>query len=287
VPRGEAFAKLGLFGWRRLRAAARSFDQHHQFITAGHLAFVGIFTLFPFLIVLVTIAGALGSTEAASRALDTAFDQMPDDVSRALEPVTREILNAPRRGTLTIGLVSALWAASSGFEALRYAFNRAYGIYSPRQAWVRRLQSLAMTLVFALVIVVATLGVVVVPIAVNVAAEFVDVPEWRERGRVYVGRGLGVVLLVTALTALYRVLPRPRLHWYEVLPGAVIAVVLWFALASAFGYYLTEFASLSVTYGSLGGVVAALVFFYLTACVVLFGCEYNAAWRADRLKAQA
>jgi len=88
-----------------------------------------------------------------------------------------------------------------------------------------------------------------------------------------------VTLLVVTLTAVYKVLPRPRVRWVEALPGAILAVILWFALAQAFGFYLREVASLSVTYGSLGGVVAALVFFYLTACVVLFGCEFNAAAR--------
>lgn len=279
MPRGETKDDLGLFGWRRLRAAAAAFDEHHQFITAGHLAFVGLFTLFPFLIVLVTIAGVVGSTEAASQALDTAFEQLPSDVANALRPVAAEIVNAPRGGALTLGVVSALWAASSGFEALRYGFNRAYGVVAARQAWVRRLQSLALTLTLAVVVIVATLGVVVVPIAVRVAAAVVDAPHWQEDASALGSRGFGLVILVLALTAAYKVLPRPALGWRQALPGALLAVVLWFALAWAFGFYLRAFASLSVTYGSLGGVVAALVFFYVTACVVLFGCEYNAVAR--------
>jgi membrane protein len=279
VPRGEAGERFGLFGWRRVRTTARGFGHHHQFITAGHLAFVALFSLFPFLIVLATLAAAIGSTDAAGQALDTAFEQVPAEVARALEPVSEEIINAPRRGALTIGVISALWAASSGFEALRYGFNRAYGVVSTRQAWVRRVQSLALTLLLAVVVLVATLGVVVVPLAVRAAAALVDVPEWQESASAFASRSFGVVLLVVALTAVYKVLPRPDVRWADALPGAVLAVILWFALAQAFGFYLREVASLSVTYGSLGGVVAAMVFFYLTACVVLFGCEYNAAAR--------
>jgi membrane protein len=279
VNRGQEQPRAGLSGWRRLRAAAAGFDSHHQFITAGHLSFVGIFTLFPFLIVLVTLAAAAGSTEAARQALDAAFEQMPADVTAALRPVAYEIVNAPRRGALTLGLVTALWAASSGFEALRYGFDRAYGVVAGRQAWLTRLQSLALTLLFAAVVIVATLSVVVVPLAVRALAGLVDVPQWQETASALVSRGVGVALLVIALTSVYAVLPRARVGWLDALPGAALAVVLWFALAQAFGYYLREFASLSVTYGSLGGVVAALVFFYLTACVVLFGCEFNAAAR--------
>jgi membrane protein len=275
----EGDVGAGFLGWRRLRAAAGAFDSHHQFITAGHLSFTGIFTLFPFLIVLVTIAATVGSTDAAGQALDTAFDQLPADVAAALRPVADEILNAPRRGALTIGLLSALWAASSGFEALRYGFNRAYGVVAGRQLWVRRLQSLALTLLLAVVLIIATLSVVVVPLAVRAVAALVDVPQWQETTSALMSRGLGVVLFVVTLTAVYAVLPRPRIGWLDALPGAILAVVLWFVLAQAFGFYLREFASLSVTYGSLGGVVAALLFFYLSACVVLFGCEFNAAAR--------
>ncbi len=279
MPRGEGKERVGFFGWRRLRSAAQRFGRHHQFITAGHLAFVALLALFPFLIVLVTVAAAIGSTAAADQALATAFAQLPTEVARTLAPVTEQVIDAPRRGALTLGVIAALWAASAGFEALRYGFNRAYGVFSSRQAWVRRMQSLALTLLLAVGVVVATLGVVVVPLAVRAAATLVDVPEWQESASALTSRLFGVALLVVTLTAVYKIVPRPRVRWGDALPGAVLAVVLWFALAQAFGFYLREFASLSVTYGSLGGVVAALVFFYLTACVVLFGCEYNAVAR--------
>lgn len=282
MPRPETDATLPRRAWRRLRAAASGFERNHQFITAGHLAFVGLFALFPFLIVLVTVAGVVGSTEAASRAIETALAQVPEDVARAVGPVATQVVEAPRGGALTIGLVTALWAASSGFEALRYAFNRAYGVHQPRQLWQRRLQSLALTLVFAVVVVLATLSVVVVPMVVEAAAGLLDLPELRERGTRWLSRAFGLATLVLATAAVYRVLPRPKLRWREVVPGAVVAVVGWFALASAFGLYLREVASLSLTYGSLGGIVATLIFLYLTACVVLFGCEVNAAGRHTR-----
>lgn len=279
MPRGDGPVDLGLFDWRRLRAAALAFDRHHQFITAGHLAFVGLVTLFPFLIVLVAIAGTIGSTETAGEALDTALEQVPDAVATALRPVAYEVVNAPRGGALTLSAATALWAASSSVEALRHGFNRAYGVGAVRQAYLGRLQSLALTLLLAVVVVLATIGVVVVPIAVRLAADIFDASALRDSASALASRGLGLALLVATLAAAYKVLPQPRIGWREAGPGAVLAVALWFALAWGFGFYLREFASLSVTYGSLGGVVAALLFFYFTACVVLFGCEFNAVAR--------
>ncbi len=277
MPRLDDATELCARGWRRLRRAVAGFERNQHFITAGHLAFVGFFALFPFLIVLVYVAAAIGSTEAAREALDAALAQMPAEVADALGPVAEQLVTTPRGGTLTFGLITALWAASSSFEALRYAFNRAYEVREPRQAWWRRAQSLALTLLFALGIVLATLSVVVVPIAVDLAAALLDLPSLRERGTTVISRSLGLSLLVAATAAIYKVLPRVPIAWSAALPGAVLCVAGFFALASAFGFYLTEIATLSLTYGSLGGVVATLVFFYLTGCVVLFGCEFNAA----------
>ncbi len=270
----------------RFVQATDGFARNRQAIIAGHLAFVGLVSLFPFLIVLVTIAGVVGSTEAATAALKTALASVPLEIAHAVGPVAAQIMQAPQGGALTLGLLAALWAASAGFEALRLAFNDAYGVGSPRQLWVRRLQSILLTLVFATAVVIATLGIVVVPIVVSVAASILQYPDWQEAGNRLVSDALGASCLVLATAAIYKFLPRPRLTFLEVLPGAILAVVAWFVLARLFGYYLAEIATLSITYGSLGGVVATLIFFYLTACVVLFGCEFNAAaYRARREQA--
>ncbi len=263
----------------RLARALAGFQRNNQAITAGHLAFLALVSLFPFLIVLVTVAGVIGSTASAQLALARGLDALPPDVAGVLGPVADQITAEPRGGVLTLGLASALWAASSGLEALRFAFNRAYRVRQQRQLWWRRLQSLMLTLLFASVVAAATLLNVVVPLLVDAAATLLDRPEWRTTGGPVVSGAMGGIVLVLATAALYRTLPRPDVGWLEALPGALVAVVGWMALANLFGLYLAEVAHLSPTYGSLGGVVATLLFFYLTACVVLFGCELNAAAR--------
>lgn len=263
----------------RVGRAVAGFQRNQQAITAGHLSFIGLVSLFPFLIVLVSVAAVIGSSTAAMQAIATALDNVPPDVANALGPVASEIMGEPRGGALTLGALMALWAASSAFEALRYAFNRAYGVHKPRQVALRRLQSLLITLLFATAIVLATLAVVVLPALADLYVFLFGRPEWAATGGSGLSRMLGAVILVAATAALYKILPRPRIRYREALPGALLAVAGWFVMAELFGLYLTEVGRLSVTYGSLGGVVATLVFFYVTACVVLFGCEFNAAGR--------
>ncbi len=269
-------------GWARWVRAFNGFNDNHQSIHAGHIAFVALLSLFPFLIVLVSVAGLIGSIEAAAEFLDMAMDQMPADVAAALGPVASEIVDAPRRGVLTIGLGAALWAASTGFEALRYAFNQAYGAQQLRQLWWRRLQSLGLTILFALVVIFTTFSMVIVPRLVAVGAALLNRPDAAVPIVPWFGPLIAFVVLVVMTAALFQVLPRARPRWLEVLPGAVFTVVGWIVCAQLFNLYLVHVAAYSITYGSLGGVVATLMFFYIAAAVLLFGCELNAAGHRPR-----
>jgi membrane protein len=263
----------------RLYRAAIAFDTHNQSIHAGHIAFVGLLSLFPFLIVLVAVAGLVGSTQTAAEALTVALLQMPDDVASAIGPVAWEIVHAPRGGILTLGAIAALWAASTGFEALRYAFDRAYGLRATRQIWWRRLQSLALTIAFAMSILLATLSLVVIPKLLRLTGRVLNEPLLAAIDLPWFGPLFAGATVLAVTMALFKVLPEVKLGWLEVLPGAIVTVVGWVVAVWAFELYLTHVAAYSVTYGSLGGVVAALMFFYVAAAILLFGCEVNAAGR--------
>ncbi|MFW5681105.1 MAG: YihY/virulence factor BrkB family protein [Pseudomonadota bacterium] len=265
-------------GWAaRVGHAVRGFNDNNQSIHAGHIAFATILSLFPFLIIVVASAGMVGSTEAAREVVALGLEQVPHDVSAVLGPVAIEVVDSPRAGAVTIGLVGALWAASTGFEALRYAFDRAYGVAQPRVLWWRRLQSLGLTILFALVTLGAALSVLVLPRFVHFTADLLDRPEWASATVPGFVNLVVFAVLVLMTAALFKTLPYRRLRWADVLPGAVFTVLGWGLAARAFELYLTHVAAYSLTYGSLGGVVATLMFFYIAAAVLLFGCELNAA----------
>jgi YihY family inner membrane protein len=87
---------------------------------------------------------------------------------------------------------------------------------------------------------------------------------------------LSGVLLFAAIAALYWVLPARRLTWRWVFPGALMALILWLVAGSLFSIYLSYFNQYALTYGSLGGVVIAMVFFYILGLIFIFGAEFNA-----------
>jgi membrane protein len=256
---------------------------------AGHIAFMTLFSSFPFLIFLTTLAGEIGQTEAAREFITLALGVLPDEVGEAILPAIVEVMSTRRTGLMTISIVAALWATSSGIEALREALNIAYGVEEPRPIWFCRLQSLAFTIIFSICIMLVTLVLVVGPVVWSYIAPHVDVP-W-ERGWLYEALRyfIAVALLYLVVALLYRWLPSRHLPRREILPGAAVTVVLWVALASLFSLYLQNLGRFSVTYGSLGGIVITLMFFYISALIFIFGAELNSARRrveAARLRAE-
>jgi membrane protein len=257
--------------------AMLGFIRNGDALIAGHLAFMGLLTLFPFLIFLVALAGFAGNTEAGTMVVAYILENMPEDVAIVFEGPLIEVLQEVRGGFLTLGVAGALWTASSALEGARAGVERAFGQSMIIPFWRRRLESLALVVVGAALILAVSTSLIFAPIL------------WADTARALGYEGLtvlkfgptravisiGSVFLVVA--ALYAMLPARRPRWLAVLPGAVLTLLLWGGAALAFSAYLGHFNNYDVTYGSLGGIVIAMLFFYLLGAIFLFGAEINAA----------
>lgn len=252
-------------------------------ILAGHIAFATLFALFPFLIFLTTLAGQIGQGEAAGEAIAFGLEAIPKEVAGAIKPAIDEVLASPRTGLMTISILTTLWVVSSGMEALRDALNTAYGIEEPRPWWWRRLQSLAFTILLSISIIILMVMLVFVPLVYAFAQDMIDevihIPTfwgWLYDTLRYV---IAIGLFYLVIVLLYRWLPNRRLSGREVFPGAAVTVVLWIVLAGLFSLYLRNLGRFTITYGSLGGIVVTMLFFYLSALIFVFGAEINSARR--------
>jgi membrane protein len=282
--------------WRSLRVGATivwratiHFINDGGTTQAGSIAFTTLFALFPFLIFLTTLAGEFGQEEAAQRFVDLSLEGLPAEVVSTIRPAIDQVINVRRTGLMTVSILVAVWTASSGLEALRTALNYAYGIEDSRSWWWLRLQSIFFTVVMSVAILVLMIVVVAGPFIWDFLVDLFKVPAswgWLYTGVRYL---LAVLLLYAVIALLYQWLPNRRLRGYEILPGAAVTVVAWLITASLFSLYLQNLGRFSVTYGSLGGIVVTLMFFYLSAAIFIFGAEINGAWRRDvaaRLRAQ-
>ncbi|MEM8798819.1 MAG: YihY/virulence factor BrkB family protein [Pseudomonadota bacterium] len=260
-----------------------SFGQNEGSIMAGHLAFLGLMSLFPFLICLVTIAGFIGDTGAGQEAIRQGLDALPPDVASVVEGPINQVVNQAAGGTLTFSLLVAVWSASSGMEALRTAIRRAYYARPRKAVWRRRLESLGLVLGAALSMIIGISVQVLGPSVWAAVDARLAIPDAVSVLWGFIHYGLTPLLLFTAIYLLFFTLTPARGGLSPRWPGALLALVVWLAIASGFASYLQHFGNYSVTYGSLAGVIVTLLFFFIVGCGIILGAELNAALARRRL----
>ncbi len=244
---------------------------------AGYLAFLGLLALFPFLVFVVALIGAVGQDTLAAQYVAELFRKLPKEVTQAIAPRIDEITSGPPQGLLTLAIVGAIWTASSAVEGLRTTLNRAYHVSTPPAYLFRRTLSMLQLLAIAFILTVALLFLIALPVALSKLEEAVGMPLFAQ-SRIFAQTLLFVLtpaLLFGVVCLLYYTLPNIKQRFVSVAPGAAMVVGLWMLTAKIFTYYLTHFNQVSLIYGSLGGIISSLVFFYLSNLILIFGAEFN------------
>lgn len=244
---------------------------------AGHIAYTGLLAIFPFLIFLASLAGFLGNYVDTLASVDATFELLPPDVARTLKPVIGEVLRSQDGGLLTLGLLGALWVASNGFDALRIALNTAYEFDEPRPWWQMKLGSLGAVIIGGFAFLVMSVLIILGPIIWKGILWISPLSQEDRWAYSLLRYGVASVLLFSTVLALHRWLPGHRMRFRSLVPGALATTALWLASASLFSLYVTNLGNYSATYGSLGGVIITLLFFYISAVLFIFGAELNAA----------
>ncbi|WP_119459354.1 YihY/virulence factor BrkB family protein [Rhodospirillaceae bacterium SYSU D60014] len=264
---------------RALWSAAYALAMGEGVHLAGHMAFTALLAIFPFLIFLAALAGVLGDADTANDFIDFMFRFMPDDVAKTLTRPVLEVLTTRSRGLLTFGILGTLWVASSGIEALRLGLNQAYGVPEARPLWYLRLQSIAFVILGSLAIFLLSLSIILGPIIWEFLTSIAHLTVGERVLWDIVRYLFSVGVLIVAVLILHRWLPNARQRWRDMLPGAIATTVIWVSAGSIFSLYLGNLGNYSITYGSLGGVIITLTFFYISALIFLFGAEFNVAFR--------
>lgn len=241
---------------------------------SGHLAYSGMLALIPFLIFATAITGIIIGPDGGQQVLHQLFETVPDYVARTLEPVILDVAREPPSGLLGMSAFGALYAGSSGIEALRLGLDRAYDVEDYRHVALSWLISAGVVIVgFALFILLAVLFVLA-PLLFHLLEIWTGthISPAAELMR-YV---IGFAVLGVTMWGTHWVLPSRRMRGLRIWPGILASMALWVIAASIFSLYLSYTPYYTLTYGTLAGVVIALLFMYLSAAIVLLGAEANA-----------
>ena len=269
-----------------LKRTIRETKDDHLTDWAASLTYYGILSLFPALLVLVALLGVFGTYPKTTNALlDIVRDLGPasavDTFRKPIEGVVRNKGGAS--ALLGIGLVFALWSASSYVGAFMRANNVIYEVEEGRRFWMLRPLQIAVTIVMVLATAVVAVAIVITgPLASSIgdvvglgstAVTVWNIAKWP----------VLLLIVLTMIAVLYWVAPnvqQPGFRW--ITPGSILAVVVWLLVSLAFGLYVANFGKYNSTYGSLGGVVIFLIWLWLTNLAILFGAEFNAELERSR-----
>jgi membrane protein len=245
------------------------------FAMAGAVAFSFVLSFFPFCIFLGTLAAYFGGEALAKEAVAQLFELVPAPVAEAIAPEVMAVMSQSRFGLLTFGAVIALFFATSAIESLRAALNVAYRVKEQNSYLWCLLESAAFVIVSAVGMLALAWGVVVGP---QMAARLK--PSWllwlTDTGWVALLARYAIVIAAIGLQlmAYHLWLAAGRRRLADVWPGVLLSIVLWLIAAQVFASWLS-ISDYSRFYAGLTRIMSALVFFQLSAVIVILGAELN------------
>lgn len=183
---------------------------------ASHIALSTLMALFPFLIVLASLAGFVGSKGLADQAVGLLLQVWPDQVAGTLSGQIHDVLTTTRGDALTIGVVLALYFASNGVESLRVALNRAYAVIEPRRWYWLRMESIGYTLIAAFTALAMAFLIVLGPLMLEAARRHIPLVIQTNENFLNVSRyGIAITALIVALFILHAWLPPAAADFYR------------------------------------------------------------------------
>lgn len=250
------------------------FSLHEGQSKSAELAYFFLLSLFPLIIFILTLTAYLPiSAEDVLGAVD---QYAPDSAMSMVKSITEQTLNKRSGGLLSFGIIAVIWSASNGMNAIVRAFNHAYEVEENRSFIIIRLTSIFLTIAMVVTILIALLLPVFGREIGMLAADFIGASGLFLQVWSVVRWGISPLILLIVFTALYIFAPNKRLSLRFVLPGAVFAAAGWIIVSMLFSFYVGTFANYSATYGSIGGIIVLMIWFYLTGTLLILGGEINA-----------
>jgi membrane protein len=270
--------------WDVLKRTASQFRAQNLTDWAAGLTYYAVLSIFPALIVLVSILGLVGDS-ATQSLLDNIDELGPGPAQEIVGGAIREISGSQRTAgvALIVGLAVALWSASGYIGAFSRAANVIYGVSERRPFWKLRPYQLGLTVLLLLMVAFSSIAVVF------------SGPLAEQAGRVFGVEGAAltiwdlvkwpaiVLVVLTMVAILYYTAPNVRHPGFQwITPGGGLAVTLWIVASAGFAAYVAGFGSYNKTYGSLAGVIVFLVWLWLSNVAILLGLQLNAELERGR-----
>src|SRR5437660_2467159 len=270
---------LGGLSWKELaKRVVRETTEDNILGYSAQLSYYFLLALFPALLFLTSLLGYFAGADSQLRAGLFRYLNavLPGDASQLVAKTVNDVTQGSGGGKVSFGILATLWAASNAMTAISESLNAAYDLKETRQWWKVRLIAIGLTLALSFLIVSSLVLVLyghnladAVAIKFGLSAAFALV--WK-----IVQWPIVLVFVLLAFALIYYFAPDARdQDWKWITPGSIIGVTLWLLVSFGFKAYLHYFNSYNATYGTLGGVIILMLWFYFTGAAILIGGEIN------------
>lgn len=239
----------------------------------AQLTFYLILAFFPFLIFILIIMSYTPITSEAF--LSNLSNILPNEAYYAVYKTIKEIMKGRSQTLLSFGMITTLWSASNGVNALIRGLNKAYDEEETRSFFIIRGISLFFTIAIATSILFSLGLVVFGEVLGGSIFSLMGLSPWFKTLWSVFRYFIMIITLIIVLLFLYRYMPNRNLSFKEVIPGTFFSTLLWLLISTAFSNYVNNFGKFNKMYGSIGGVIALLLWLYISSIVILLGGELN------------
>jgi membrane protein len=257
--------------WSRLQ-------KNHTLAIAAGLSYYFLLSLFPAMIFAAAVLGYLPLPNLFNQLMYGLSKVMPPDSMAVVRKTLEGVFIPNRAGLISFGMLFTLWSTSGGFAAIIEGLNVAYDVPETRPIWKTRLLALELTFIVGILMVIALAVLIVGPEFGNWVARHTHTTVLFAWMWPHLRWFIAVGFTILAVELLYFLAPNIKQRFWATLPGAIFSVAAWILVSLGLGIYLREFPNYSKTYGSLGAVIALMLWFYLSGIVLLVGAEFNAEY---------
>ncbi|WP_017726419.1 YihY/virulence factor BrkB family protein [Halalkalibacterium ligniniphilum] len=251
---------------------------------AATLAYYFMLSIFPLMIFMLALLPYFPLNPG--QLYEFVNDYIPGELGELFTATVLEVVTEPQGGLLSIGILATVWSASNGVNALIRSINRAYNIEETRHFFQLRILSIVMTLGMIIVIVATLLMPVFGHVIIETLETFFLLPSDTASFLQILRWVIGIGLMTIVLMVLYALAPNVHLRLRDVMVGAIFATTGWQLISYGFSVYISNFGNYTATYGSLGGVIILMLWFFLSGLILVLGGEVNATLYRLHLKSQ-
>ena len=260
-----------------IKRSIRKYLRHNRTEYSTALAYRALFALVPFFALLVALLGFLGISGFFDWMVEQANRTLHEQFAEVVEQWIKQSQYQAQGGLLSGVVIVAVWSVSSGVRTMTKALNAVHEVEESRPLWKRYVLSFFYALSLAITTILATGLLLIGPQLVEWVVGLVGLDEMFVSLWTWLRLPVALVLLMLTVSTVYWAIPNVNHPYRLITPGAVLSVTVWVLASLGFSFYLANFANYSVIYGSLGAAFALLLYFYISAAVLLLGAEVNVA----------